>query len=84
MVSLLVHLTVVPVAMVRGFGTNAAEPSVRAFTGIDTGVDPVAGAGVGVVGVVGLDEDPPPHATSRTETIVRRLSRNDVIATSRW
>jgi hypothetical protein len=34
--------------------------------------------------VVGLDEDPPPHATSRTETIVRRLSRNDVIATSRW
>ena len=54
-VSSLVHRTVVPTAMVRGLGLNALDPSVRAFIGIETGVLPVAGAGVGV-GVVPATE----------------------------
>jgi hypothetical protein len=78
-VSLLVHRTVVPTGIVSGLGLNALAPSVRAFTGIETGVLPVPGAGV--VGVVGdVDEYPPPHATISIETIVRRLSRKDVIS----
>ena len=79
-VSSLVHRTVVPTEIVRGLGLNALAPSVRAFIGIETGVLPVAGAGVGV-GVVGAieEEEPPPHATRRMETIVRRLNRKDLI-----
>jgi len=82
-VSSLVHRTVVPTEMVRGLGLNALGPSVRAFIGIETGVLPVAGAGVGVgVGVVGAieEEEPPPHATRRMETIVRRLNRKELIS----
>jgi hypothetical protein len=79
--SLLVHRTVVPTEMVRGLGLNALGPSVRAFIGIETGVLPVAGAGVGVgvVGVIVDEEEPPPHATRRIETIVRRLNRKELI-----
>ena len=78
-VSSLVHRTVVPTEMVRGLGLNALGPSVRAFIGIDTGVLPGVGVGVGVVGDIVEEEEPPPHATRRMETIVRRLNRKELI-----
>jgi hypothetical protein len=78
-----VHLTVVPGATVRGLGLNARAPSVEAPTAIDTATVPVAGAGDGaadgVVGAVGVDEFPPPHATMKMETIVIRPSRHDLM-----
>jgi hypothetical protein len=76
-VSLFVHVTVVPTDTLTGFGAYAVVDNTLAPLTIDTlAVEPVgagvgAGAGVGVVGVVGVvgagaGVEPPPQAVKHS------------------
>jgi hypothetical protein len=87
--SLFIHVTLVPVWMVRSGGANALFPRNSAPTGMTTDDDTMVGVGVGAgvgVGVgdcvgdgdVGVDEPPPPQAVAdnRSSNAVARRSGN--------
>jgi hypothetical protein len=79
--SLFVHVTVVPVAMLSGFGRYASAPSVDAPPGMATdevdppgfGVGDGVGVGVGFIGLLLLDDEP--HAALRSAVAARMIKR---------
>jgi hypothetical protein len=76
MLSVFVHVTIVPTDTLMGFGAYAAEPSDRAPDGIVTAEPEGDGVGVGV-GVVGVDELPHATAVSRRQA-TRTYRRTDI------
>jgi hypothetical protein len=70
-VSLFVHVTVVPTGTLAGLGANAWFPSARAPTWIDTATP---AGGVGVVGVVGVED--PPHETANDRIAAESTNRD--------
>jgi hypothetical protein len=80
-VSLFVHVTVVPTAMLSGFGRYASAPSVDAPPGIETddvgppGLGVGDGVGVGFIGLLLLYDEPQAALSSATGIASRRFLR---------
>jgi len=76
MVSLLTHVTVVPVDTMSGFVPKLAAPRVLALVGIDTVADPPVDVG----GVVddGDEEELPHAAAAAARVATTRIVRNAI------
>jgi len=76
MVSLLTHVTVVPVDTMSGFVPKLAAPRVLALVGIDTVADPPVDVG----GVVddGDEEELPHAAAAAARAATTRILRNAI------
>ena len=85
--SVFLHVTVVPASTVRSAGEKARLPRNSAPDGIVTADDgpPITGGGAaeGEVGVIGVDEPPPPQAEADAMRASMIAKRRDDIKSSR-